>query len=453
MTLEFELVCFVIAVGIMVVLSWLPTRSSGLAIAYIISLGFIHFWGGLIHAFPWYVGGETEFTQLGFHQFTWGAGAFVAGVAVLAPVATRYIRKSARPTHPRDFPQVPVILVTTGVVLYGFLQKLLANVPSIGAVAGCGGGLLVTGLCLYAWRGLKEKRPSVLVFVFIALAFLPFFTIVSSGFLGYGAGAALVVVAFMFCLIRPRLVALLFISFAVYMGFCTFMTYMRDRADIREEVWDEASSFTERLDRLKTTFSNFETVNFTDQDQLERIEGRLNQNDLVGRAVSMLDDGEVFFARGETFRLALIALVPRIFWPSKPVTAGSPDIVSYYTGLDFAEGTSVGVGQVMEGYINFGTSGVVVLFLVLGTVLGIVDAQAALKLHRGDLLGFVMWFGPGIGLLQPGGSLIEVTATVAASIVLVQGLRIALRYMRTSRPEASRASVWAQRTAAQQPRR
>src|SRR4029077_12887563 len=103
MALEFELVWFVVALGIVIVLSWMPVRSAGLALAYLISLGFIHFWGGLIHALPWYVGGETDFTQLGFHQFAWAVTAFVFGVAVLAPIVTRYIRKRSRPSDERSF--------------------------------------------------------------------------------------------------------------------------------------------------------------------------------------------------------------------------------------------------------------------------------------------------------------------------------------------------------------
>ena len=134
------------------------------------------------------------------------------------------------------------------------------------------------------------------------------------------------------------------------------MTYMRDRADIRDEMWDEDSSFSQRLDRLQTTFTKFELLDFKDQDQLDRIEGRLNQNDLVGRAVSMLDSGAVDFAEGETFRQAAISVVPRIFWPSKPVTAGSPDIVSYFTGQFFAPGTSVGIGQSRDTDDEFGMS-------------------------------------------------------------------------------------------------
>jgi hypothetical protein len=275
-----------------------------------------------------------------------------------------------------------------------------------------------------AWYGLQTKRFGRLALVLFGVALLPFFTIVSAGFLGYGAAAALVVMAFLSCQVRPRILSALLLSVTIYFGFCTFMTYMRDRADIRDEMWDEDSTLAQRVDRLKKTLTTFEAVNLSDQDQLDRIEGRLNQNDLVGRAISMLDAGSVNFADGETFRQALISIVPRIFWPEKPVTAGSGDIVSYFTGVPFAPGTSVGIGQVMEGYVNFGTNGVIVLFVLFGTVLGVIDSRAARKLQELDTLGFTMWFVPGIALLQPGGSLVDVGATVAASVVLVNLLKI-----------------------------
>jgi len=369
---------------------------------------------------------------------------FAAGRFLLAPMATKHLPVSEARTAAPGLAKWSLAL---GVLLYGFLRTLLSNVPSFGAVASCGGALFIAGLCLFAWEGLRLRQPMKLALVLLSLVFLPFFTIVSAGFLGYGAAATCVVVSFLSCQVRSRISALFFLSITIYLGFCTFMTYMRDRADIRDEMWDEDSTFAQRVDRLKTTFTDFERVDFSSQDQLDRIEGRLNQNDLVGRAVFMLDGGQVDFAEGETFRQALISLVPRIFWPSKPVTAGSPDIVSYFTGMYFATGTSVGIGQVMEGYVNFGTPGVVALFVILATALGVVDVRAARKLRDGDTLGFIIWFVPGIAVLQPGGSLVEVAATTAASIVLVQLFKIpfALRTKKALTELADAASASASR--------
>src|SRR6266576_3448800 len=373
MSLELELIWFVAVLGGVIAISWFGPGSSGLTLSYLISLGFIHFWGGFIHARSWYHGGESDFTHLGFDQFAWAVTGFAAGRFIFAPLISKRLPVSEARTAAPGLAKWSLAL---GVLLYGFLRTLLSNVPSFGAVASCGCALFIAGLCLFAWEGLRLRQPMKLALVLLSLVFLPFFTIVSAGFLGYGAAATCVVVSFLSCQVRSRISALFFLSITIYLGFCTFMTYMRDRADIRDEMWDEDSTFAQRVDRLKTTFTDFERVDFSSQDQLDRIEGRLNQNDLVGRAVFMLDGGQVDFAEGETFRQALISLVPRIFWPSKPVTAGSPDIVSYFTGMYFATGTSVGIGQVMEGYVNFGTPGVVVLFVILATVLGVVDVRA-----------------------------------------------------------------------------
>src|SRR5207249_1043959 len=127
--------------------------------------------------------------------------------------------------------------------------------------------------------------------------------------------------------------------------------------------------------------------------------------------------GRANYANGETLWDAIIALIPRALWADKPVEAGSGDLVTRYTGIEFAKGTSVGIGQVMEFYINFGTLGVVLGFTVLGALLSIVDSAAGRKLAAGDWPGFALWYVPGLALLQVGGSLAEITASFAASLV------------------------------------
>jgi hypothetical protein len=100
-------------------------------------------------------------------------------------------------------------------------------------------------------------------------------------------------------------------------------------------------------------------------------------------------------------------MLPRVLWPEKPVFAGSGDLVSRYTGRRFAEGTSVGVGQVLESYINFGTVGVVLGFLLLGAILTNVHVIARRRLLAGDQQSFVLWFVVGTAMLRPGGSLLR----------------------------------------------
>jgi len=99
------------------------------------------------------------------------------------------------------------------------------------------------------------------------------------------------------------------------------------------------------------------------------------------------------------------------------VVAGGGKIVSEYTGIAFADDTSVGLGQVMEFYINFGRYGVIFGFLCFGLIVGLLDWQAAKCLDAGNPTGFGMWYLPGLSFMQTGGSLVEVFGTFAASVV------------------------------------
>jgi hypothetical protein len=202
----------------------------------------------------------------------------------------------------------------------------------------------------------------------------------------------------------------------VYLGFSFYVNYMRDREEIRTAVWGQ-QSLSFRVDQIVTTLRNFEWFNPYSEQHLQRVDARLNQNVFVGAAVSQLHESQTY-AYGETLRQALLALVPRVLWPEKPVFGGSGNLVREYTGFRFSEGTSVGVGQVLEFYINFGTVGVVVGFLVFGVVMALIDAIARRQLIADNWQGFVLWYLVGISCLQVGGSLVEVFGSAGASVAV-----------------------------------
>ena len=72
----------------------------------------------------------------------------------------------------------------------------------------------------------------------------------------------------------------------------------------------------------------------------------------------------------------------------------------------------------MEFFVNFGTLGVVLGFMFMGILVTTLDLAAAERLAVNDLHGFVLWFLPGISLLQVGGSLVEATVSAVASITV-----------------------------------
>ena len=134
-------------------------------------------------------------------------------------------------------------------------------------------------------------------------------------------------------------------------------------------------------------------------------------------AALRIQQDQVSYLYGSTIWEGVEALVPRALWPDKPVYGGSGHIVADMTGLHLDEDTSWGVGNVMEFQINFGTPGVVIGFLILGFLIGWLDYQAALADYRGDLGNLIMFFLPGLALIQPNGSIVEVSGGAAAAAV------------------------------------
>jgi len=105
------------------------------------------------------------------------------------------------------------------------------------------------------------------------------------------------------------------------------------------------------------------------------------------------------------------------------IRVGAGRVVTEYTGISFAEYTSVGVGQVMEFYINFGTTSVAVGFALFAGILAMLDLRARTALDQADSVGFSGFYVLGMAFQQIGGSLMEVAASAAASIIIITALR------------------------------
>jgi hypothetical protein len=207
-------------------------------------------------------------------------------------------------------------------------------------------------------------------------------------------------------------------------------------------VWYEQASVGDRLQGIADVFQNFEWLDLSNSRHREAIDGRLNQNSLIGAATARLESGQVEYASGATFGNMIMALIPRAIWPEKPMVGGSGSIVHEFTGIKFDEGTSIGAGQVFEFYVNFGTLGVFGGFLLYGWLLGRMDLFAIRYLRQGEQTRFLFWFLIGLALLPPGGSLQEVVVSVAGSAVAAYGLgHLLRRYNRSGATKEVRAIV------------
>ena len=114
--------------------------------------------------------------------------------------------------------------------------------------------------------------------------------------------------------------------------------------------------------------------------------GRLNYANAQAFAMEQYDEGEP----GSSLRLALIAWVPRVLWPSKPIIESGVDLHEKMTGHS---GPSFGIGWFAEAYWNGGWTLVVVVSAGIGVFFAFLEAAIIKGVRTGNL-----WILP-LGLL------------------------------------------------------
>jgi hypothetical protein len=228
------------------------------------------------------------------------------------------------------------------------------------------------------------------------------------------------IVTILFVVSRNRVWFYLAAAPVFFLGLSLFVTYAQQRDEIREVIWYQNAGITKRLEEVSKLVTDFQLLDLSNDLHLTYLDMRLNQNWLVGAGVIRHRDGEAELRYGAT--VPLWALIPRAIWPDKPGIGGSGDLVSTFTGIIFAEGTSVGVGQVLEFYMNFGVPGVLFGFALFGFFLMRLDQRMMHALITGDFPGLIIRALPGLALLQPMGSLLEVLVSAVSAFVVARVL-------------------------------
>ncbi len=423
---------------------WRSDAGAGLMFTYVLMFGVLHWIGPAMFLLPWHDSRGALLTAEGLRLATIATLALAAGSEVIAWGSrhTRLAPGVAGVPTPIDSRLVNLYFVT-GALLYLVVMPFAASLPSLTAFVSTGSVLVVLGMALHCWNAwITGHRRRFWCWIAVSAAW-PFVTVLSEGFLGYGFGFMLMVVTFVASFYRPRWQVVAAGVLLAYAGLSVYVTYMRDRVAIREVVWNQGA-LLDRATSVAASVQSIELFDFRNPDHLHRVEDRLNQDWLVGAASYYLEGRPTEFAHGATLMAAVAAVIPRALWPDKPVIGGSGDLVATYTGLRFADGTSVGVGQVMEAYVNFGTDGVVVVFFLIGAIIMLIDRWAAYRLSCGDGNGFAVWYLPGLCALQIGGSLSEVTSAAAASFAmafLLNSFATFKRWVRGSAVEVPGADV------------
>ena len=309
--------------------------------------------------------------------------------------------------------------IVYGMVCYFFLSGLLAFIPSITSILSGGLGMASAGLA-WSYICMIKKRGYFIGILFASIMFLfPIFTLLLNGFMGYGIYAIFGVAGVVMVTHRPRIVIGLLAPGLLYLGLSLYPSYMLSRDEIRGSVWGGA----EMGERFQITFGTlaekWEWFDPSDERQMDLFNGRLNQNVLVGASYEYISAGYIQFSEGDTIYEGFLALIPRIIWVDKPIKAGSAGLASRFTGIGFSEGTSVGIGNLMELYVNFNVYGILLGFYIIGLAVYYLDLQTGYAIKNINPGLFFLSLVPGQSLMNSIGSFVEWGPSLIGSVVLV----------------------------------
>lgn len=416
-------------------LLWILRRdrvSLGLPFAYLSVLLLIHVPGALAHVYGAGALDGDQFVAIGIRYTAIGAVFFVVGVGI----AHLRIRPEPIAHIKIQFQRFCVV----GGVLFVIATSSVSNIPSVDAIIDRGGAVWVLG-ALIGLRAAAGRRDiyGMACWLTIPVVFMPvqFFM---TGFLSYATTDIIIVGSVLILTSRRYWHVGLSIVILAVLGLNAFVNYFENRDTLRASVGLNGSIATRhQLNGADTR--GLHLLDLNNRDDLVALDQRLNQNLFVGLAATRIELGAVDYTYGHSVIQGFIALIPRVIWPDKPVFGGSPQIVAEMTGLRLNQDTSFGVGNVMEFYINFGIPSLVIGFLLLGWGIAFLDIKAAQSVRFGRLDMVFLYFLTGNALIQPNGSIVEMSGGAAAAAVAAYVWRGAWRYWSSRSATARRVGT------------
>jgi hypothetical protein len=406
---------WLIIIGFMFFDAWKKkSKGVGLSLGFVMTLTVGYWFGGFIHSLPWYESSsryilqrevDVEYLSRALFVCLSGLVAFVFGNVVLFRLFSKRVKSVDNP-HPKETSsenaKLPQKYILIAIFFNLLLGPFLAHIPSLGSVANAGWIVLPTGICLLVWKRsiLRHHRMQFIILVGGSIALLPAFTMITTGFLGFGVRSVIVIVVFGFVFYKPRWHLVVLCLIGVYIGLSFFVAYMGQKDELRQAAWYEQSS-SAAATQVGEMFKNFAWLDLRNPDHLAPIDIRLCETlFMISRGIERLDMGYVEYGKGENLYGSLVALVPRILWPNKPLISGGSEFVTKYTGIKFTKNTSIASGPVFELYVNGGVVIVIIGFMTLGAFLAFLDIRAAHYLTSGDWRKFMVFFSTGAPFLN-----------------------------------------------------
>ncbi len=385
-------------------------KTAGLGLCHLLNLAIIHF-------FTEFFMGTTSGIKLADrhlgilgYQMTGVAisGLITAFIAVQIFIVVFKSRLFPEATMQKLIGPGPAyIAVVYGLVAYFALTRILGFIPSIISLLSSGLALAATGMVLLYFIFLKTYGPLPALGISSLGVLFPVLTVVFGGFMGFGVFAILSLLCFMICNHQPRWQIALLASFTVFIGLSLYPAYMKARDEIRKRVWGD-SDYSDRISATIMGISEHWTwFDPSNDEQLTAMNDRLNQNVIVGTSYIYMTSGYEPFANGETLIDGIYALIPRAIWQDKHIRGGSGKMVTRFAGIVVPDSTSIGIGNVMELFVNFGLSGLYFGFFAIGFCVYLADEFCGYALAHNDVITFTLYFIMLQSLMNVIGSFVE----------------------------------------------
>jgi len=390
--------------------------SLGLPISYLGSLLLIHVPGAVAHLLDRndVLVQQRPFTEVGIALTALGSVCFVVGVVIGNLGKSDVV---PRPANRTTFARFCLIGGAAATVL-----SFVFFIPSVRAIVERGGLIWMLAIVV-GLRGAVIRSDRVATWKWLAILIVyPALMLIFGGFLSYGIAAMITVLAAVTVVARSGIRVVFACIVASIVGISVFLSYFENRTEIRGAVWGGAPVET-RIGVSVDAFRQIQLFNPANEAHLVAINARLNQNYFTGLAATRISNGDATYLHGRTIWDGLLAIVPRVFWPDKPIVAGSGTIVAEMTGLQLSRSTSFGVGNVMEFQINFGLPGIVIGFFILGFALRKLDRKATESYESGELGTSALYYLPAVALIQPNGSMVEMLGGAASALIAAYGWR------------------------------
>ncbi len=407
----------------------------GLTAAFLMIFSVNHWLASALYVVPWQTLYPPSMVAAGLRQSVLGMAAFTFGALVLTPIAARKLQQVTAPVSldqiQRDLPGRVKHYMLVGLIFY-FIAPLLYQSPKLSnsfsilnVPLPVLSKFIMLAAYLFIYMKVRTGSRHAWASVILIAALFPLTGVIYTGFASFGSVMSIVLIVCYLSYSKIDIKKAAFLVLAGYIGLSSFVVYFSNRSDIRASVWGD-TSLSSRLEVLSNTVNQFELFSLDNPRHLRAVDARLNRNYFVGAAIRSLDSGSVDYLRGETFLDIFIAPIPRMLWPEKPYISGGSELFSQFTGIKIYGSTTAGVGLLLEGYINFGSAGVVGLFALYAVLLGLFDAQCRRNLDTGNYDSLAIWFLAGFGLVSADETLASTVGAVVTALVVLKAWNFVL---------------------------